>query len=283
MGNLYVVGTPIGNLNDITKRQLDTLKEVDLILCEDTRHSLKLLNYFDIKKKLISYHKFNEKEKVYSIIKDLKEDKNIALITDAGMPCISDPGYILVKECVKEHINVIPIGGISAVTTALSISGFDIKNFTFLSFFPRESKDKKELIKQINNSDVKVFVFYESPKRIVKTIEYLKEQLGNISIVVCSDLTKLHEKKYYGNIDKVLEDMKFFENVELGEYTVVIEKNNKIEEVSSISIEASLIELMIKNDITVKDAIDLLNKNNSNLSKKDIYNASLNLKNILKK
>ena len=224
MGNLFVVATPIGNLNDITKRALDTLNEVDIILCEDTRHSLKLLNHFDIKKKLIAYHKFNEKEKVYSIIKDLKDGKNIALITDAGTPCISDPGYILVEACINENITVIPIGGISALITALSASGFDIKTFTFLSFFPRDTKDKKELIKNISNSEVRVFVFYESPKRILKTVEYLKEELGNIKIVVCSDLTKLHERIYYGNITQVLEQLNNNENVELGEYTVVIEK-----------------------------------------------------------
>lgn len=281
MGILYVVGTPIGNLSDISKRALDTLTEVDLILCEDTRHSLKLLNYYNIKNKLMAYHKFNEETKKTTIVNILKEGKNIALITDAGMPCISDPGYILVNECLENNIRVIPIGGISALTTSLAISGFDIKNFTFISFFPRETKDRKELIKDIKNSNVKVFVFYESPKRILKTINYLKEELGLIKIVVCSDLTKLHEKVYYGNIDEVLTSLKNNPNSELGEYTVIIEKNIVKEKEIAITIEAKLVNIMLEQNLTIKEAIDVLN-NNSDLSKKDIYNASLKLKELFK-
>ena len=140
MGTLYVVATPIGNLSDMTERAIKTLTEVDYILCEDTRNSIKLLNHFNIKNKLIAYHKFNEQEKVNSIIKDLKEGKNIALISDAGTPCISDPGSIIVKQAKENKINVIGIGGISASITALSISGLHTTSFTFYGFFPREKK-----------------------------------------------------------------------------------------------------------------------------------------------
>lgn len=283
MGKLFVVGTPIGNLNDITKRQLDTLKSVDIILCEDTRHSLKLLNYYQIRNKLISYHKFNEKEKTPYLIKELiNNNKNIALITDAGMPCISDPGYVLVNKARENNIEVIGVGGISAVTTSLSVSGLDCKNFSFYGFFPRENKDKKNIIKEIKQSLINVFVFYESPKRIISTLEYLKEELGIFNICVCSDLTKIHEKTYYGNLDKVLNELKNNDKSELGEYTFIIEKieKEKIKK-EEISTEALLIDTMIKYNISMKDAIEKLNEISDNLSKKGIYNASLNIKKII--
>lgn len=279
MGNLYIVGTPIGNLNDISKRALETLENVDIILCEDTRHSLKLLNYYNIKKKLIAYHKFNEKEKTMSIIQELENGKNIALITDAGMPCISDPGYILVKEASFKQIPILGVGGISAVTTALSISGFDTKSFTFYGFFPRETKYKKEIINYINNSDIKIFVFYESPKRLVNTLQYLKRELENFNITICSDLTKFHEKRYSGSIDVVLEQLVNNPNNELGEYTFIIEKEIKTKQDQEQSLESLLVDIIFTNKLNMKQAIDFLSKN-SNYKKSDIYNASLNLKKI---
>lgn len=282
MGKLFVVGTPIGNLNDITNRQLETLKNVDIILCEDTRHSLKLLNYYNIKNKLVSYHKFNEKEKTpYLIDEIIKNNKNIALITDAGMPCISDPGYVLINKARENNIEIIGVGGISAVTTALSISGLDTKNFSFYGFFPRENKDKKNIIKEIKQSLIKIFVFYESPKRLIDTLTFLKEELNSFNICVCSDLTKLHEKVYYGNINKVLKELIDNDKSNLGEYTFIIEKEEiKEEEEINYSLEALLIDLIVKNNISMKEAVDKLNKETS-FSKKDIYNASLNIKKII--
>ncbi len=281
-GILYIVGTPIGNLSDMTKRAIETLKEVDLILCEDTRNSLKLLNYFDIKNKLMAYHKFNENEKTVNIIKMLQTGKNIALITDAGMPCISDPGYVLVKEAHKNNISVIGVGGISAVTTSLSVSGIENNNFTFYGFFPRELKDKKNIIDNIKQSDIKTYIFYESPKRIIKTLEYLYQELNNISICVCSDLTKLHEKNYYGLLNEVIKELKDNPKSELGEYTFVLEKKLVKEKTNVLSIEAKLIDIVIRENVTIKEAINLLNKEDNSISKKDIYNASLNLKELLK-
>ena len=283
MGTLYVVGTPIGNLDDFSKRAVDTLNLVDVILCEDTRHSMILLNHYDIKKRCISYHKFNEKEKVDSIIDMLKKGLNVAIITDAGLPCVSDPGYILVEAARLNDIEVIGVGGISASVTALSISGLKNDSFTFYGFFPRENKDKKTLIENLKKSSVDTFIFYESPKRILKTLEYLKDNLGNIKICVCSDLTKLHEKSYFGIIEKVYNELKENPNVEKGEYTFVIEKCFVEEEKGDLSIEARLIDIVVKENTSLKDAIDILNKEDINLSKKDIYNASLNLKDILKK
>lgn len=283
MGKLYIVGTPIGNLSDISKRALETLKEVDVILCEDTRHSLKLLNYYEIKNKLVSYHKFNEKERTPYIIEELK-NKNIALITDAGMPCISDPGYVIVEEARKNDIEVIGVGGISALTTGLSISGIDSKNFSFYGFFPRDNKEKNKLIADLKNSDIKVFVFYESPKRIISTLKYIKEEIEISKICVLKDLTKFHEKSFYGSIDKVIEELNNDSNAMLGEYTFIIEKK-LLEEISieeDSSIEAKLVDVIIKNKVSMKEAIDILNKTNDKLSKKDIYNASLNLKKITK-
>ena len=280
MGTLFIVGTPIGNLKDMTERGVETLKEADYILCEDTRTSMKLLNHFEIKNKLVSYHKFNENEKKDIIVKDLKSGKNIALISDAGMPCVSDPGYLLVKEVRKENIQVIGVGGISASLTALSISGLDSSCFTFYGFFPKETKDKNKLIKEIKNSEVLTYIFYESPKRIIKTLEFLKENLGNVKVSVSKELTKLHEKTYYGNIDKVLKELSKDEKTTSGEYTFIIEKEKIEKEEITISIEALLIDEMIKSNVSLKEAINNLNKKYDNLSKKEIYNASLKLKEI---
>ena len=284
MGNLYVVATPIGNLNDMTERAIGTLKEVDYILCEDTRTSLKLLNHFDIKNKLVSYHKFNEQDRSDSIINDLKKGMNIAVISDAGTPCINDPGEVIVRRAREEQIPVFGIGGISAVITALSISGLDSSSFTYYGFFPREKKEQRKLIEEIDRSDIKTFVFYESPKRIIKTLEILEKELPNIKVSISKELTKLHEKNYYGDIAKVLQKLKNDEKAQVGEYTFIIEKPKQIQkEENDISIEALLIDLIIKKNITIKEAVDIVNKENQNLSKKDIYNASLNLKSILNK
>ena len=281
MGNLYVVATPIGNLSDMTERAIKTLKEVDYILCEDTRTSLKLLNHFDIKNKLVSYHKFNEQDRSSSIIKDLKEGKNIAIISDAGTPCINDPGEYLVGKAREEQIPVFGIGGISAVITALSISGLNTTSFTYYGFFPREKKDQNKLIEEIKDSNIKTYVFYESPKRIIKTLEILEKELPNIKVSISKELTKLHEKNYYGDITKVLKKLKNDEKAQAGEYTFIIEKQEeKNKEEQNISIESKLIDIMVKENITLKEAVDKLNKENKDISKKEIYNASLNLKNI---
>ena len=282
MGNLYIVATPIGNLKDITERAIDTLKEVDYILCEDTRTSLILLKHFDINKKLVSYHKFNESERVSSIINDLKKGLNIALISDAGTPCISDPGYVIVKKARENNIPVFGIGGISALVTALSISGLDTNSFTFYGFFPREKKNQNKLFEEINNSKVNTFVFYESPKRIVKTLELFEKNNPKLLVSVSKELTKLHEKNYYGNISIVLDKLRKDDKVSAGEYTFVIEKETVLKEEITSSIESMLVDTMISNNCTLKEAVDFVNKNNSNISKKEIYNASLKLKDLFK-
>ena len=282
MGTLYVVATPIGNLNDMTFRAVDTLKEVSYILCEDTRTSLKLLDHFDIKNKLVSYHKFNEMEKVDRIINDLKSGLDIALISDAGTPCISDPGNILVKRARQEDIKVLGVGGISALVTALSVCGVNTDKFTFYGFFPRETKDKNKLVKEIENSFVNTFVFYESPKRIVETLEFLSLKLGNVKVSVFKELTKIHEKNYYGLINDVILSLKEDDKTSLGEYTFIIEKEGRILEKSDIFVEALLVNEMIKENLSLRDATNKLNNDLDDVSKKDIYNAGLNLKKLFK-
>ncbi len=285
MGILYIVATPIGNLGDITKRAIEILTSVDLILCEDTRTSKPLLNHYEIKTKLESYHKFNEIEKSRNVINKLKSGLNIALITDAGTPCISDPGSILIHEAIKEGIEIYSIPGPSALITALTLSGITLNNFAFYGFLERKnSLQRKELLK-IKENDIETVVFYESPKRIVETLENIKETFDNPYIVLVNDLTKKFERKYYGNTDKVIKELNDNPNFELGEYVIVVSKN--IQETKKIecetSIEGLLIDKMIKEKCTMKDAIKLLSlEYKDKYSKNEIYNASLNIKKLLK-
>jgi len=282
-GTLYVVATPIGNLNDISKRALDVLSNVDLIACEDTRQSIKLLNHYDIKNKLISYHKFNEKGKSISIVDDLISGKNVALISDAGTPCISDPGYNLVKLARDRHIEVIGIPGCSATVTALSVSGLSTSNYSFLGFLSQDTAKFNEELDLIKNSAIRTFIIYESPKRLVKLVKKLSEEFKDSMIYIASDLTKIHERGFYGPIEEVYNTINSDPNIEKGEYVIILEKNDNKEESTTedISIEAMLIDIMVKKNISLKDAISYLNENNKSLKKNDIYKASLNLKSIL--
>ena len=283
MGDLYVVATPIGNLSDITIRALDILKTVDYIACEDTRQTIKLLHHYEIKKKMSAYHKFNELSKSDSIIDDLKKGMSVAIVTDAGTPCISDPGYILVKKAREEGINVYGVPGCSAVVTALSVSGLNTSEFAFYGFLSTENTKFNEEIDRIKNSNVNTFVIYESPKRIVKLFSKLVDVFENAYVYIASDLTKLHERGFFGRIDEVYETIKNDPNIEKGEYAIVIQKENKVEIIENeVSIEAMLVDTMIKNKCSLKDAIGLLNSNNKNLKKNDIYNASLNIKELFK-
>lgn len=285
MGTLYVVGTPIGNLGDITLRALEILKNVDIIACEDTRQTIKLLNHFDIKGKLVAYHKFNEKEKSISLIDDLKNGKNVAIVTDAGTPCISDPGYILIKEARINNIDVIAIPGASAVVSALSVSGIDTTNFAFVGFLPTDNAKFQKEIDKIKRNPINTIVIYESPKRILKLLSKLKEFFPNSNIFIASDLTKIHERGFFGKIEDVYNIVVNDDNIEKGEYAIVLEKNYVVEEKKEISfsLEALLIDIMVKEKCSLKDAIKKLNSENKNLRKKDIFDASLNLKDMFEK
>lgn len=284
MGTLYVVATPIGNLNDITFRALEILKSVDIIACEDTRQTLKLLNHYEIKNKLVAYHKFNEKEKTGFLINDLNNGLNIAIVTDAGTPCISDPGYILIKEAHENNIEVIGIPGASAVVTALSVSGLDTSEFSFIGFLPVDNTKFKEEIDKILKSSINTFVIYESPKRIVKLFSKLVDYFPNSNVYIASDLTKIHERGFYGKIEDVYEQIKNDSNIEKGEYAIVLQKNGIKEEVKDdISLEALIVDTMKKNNCTVKEAIELINSKDNNIKKNDLKDASLNLKKIFDK
>lgn len=222
MSNLFVVSTPIGNLQDISSRALDILKQVDFIACEDTRITLKLLNHYQIKKPLVSYHQHSRLQKVDYIINLLKQGKNLALVSDAGTPGISDPGNVLISEVVKNlnnQVKIVPIPGACALTTLASVSGLPTDKFLFLGFLPHKSRNKVYDI--IKNSEYTV-IFYESPYRILKTLEYLKGILEpNRQVVVGRELTKMFETIYRGPISEVLGEVK--NNPIKGEFVVLVQ------------------------------------------------------------
>ncbi len=229
-GILFVVSTPIGNLKDITLRAIDTLQNVDIIACEDTRTSLVLLNKYNIKKKLISFHKYSTKEKGIELIHYLRQGKDIALITDAGTPGISDPGAFLVRLALENTIKVIPIPGPSSLTSAVSISGTCENGFLFIGFMPSSTKQKTNLIKKYFATGLPV-VFYESPKRLLNTLSAIKDTVGNNSIFVFKELTKVYEDSIFGPVDDVIKKLK--QGTIKGEYTIIadtIESKRTIEE-----------------------------------------------------
>ena len=270
---LYCVATPIGNLGDITFRALETIKNSDLILCEDTRVSKKLLDKFRIKKRLISNHKFNEKKNLKMILGLLENKKIISLISDAGTPAISDPGRILVNECKKKNINIYPIPGPSAVNAAVSISGFSDKYF-FCGFLPEKKIELKKLFNSISNINCSI-VFFVSPKKISKIINNLKDYFIDREILICREITKYHEE-YLRTSVKNLSEINISTK---GEITVVISENNKLE-IRLKELEESdkkKIKILIKK-MTIKDIIKKIN-NEKKIPKKLIYNYCINLKN----
>lgn len=219
-GILYLVATPIGNLEDITFRAINILKEVDLIAAEDTRHTLKLLNHYEISKPLISYHRHNEEIKVDGLIEKLKEGQNIAVVSDAGTPAICDPGEVIVKEALKENIKVVPIPGACAFVNALVASGLDTKEFVFYGFLSINKKLRKEKLEQIKKEN-KTIILYEAPHKLKNTLEDLEEILEDRKIVIARELTKIHEEFIKGTAKEILE--KYTEPK--GEHIVLIEAN----------------------------------------------------------
>ncbi|MDC1132886.1 16S rRNA (cytidine(1402)-2'-O)-methyltransferase [Candidatus Pelagibacter sp.] len=272
-GGLYIIGTPIGNLGDITFRALDVLKKSEYILCEDTRTSKNLLDRYEIKSKLISNHKFNEKKNLSKVIEILKSDSVVSLISDAGTPSVSDPGSILINECVINNINIFPIPGVSAVSTAVSISGFNEKYF-FYGFFPEKNTKLKEDFKKLVNIN-SCIVFFISPKKFNKSVKDIKHYFSGRKILICREMTKFYEEYIRSDID----NLEPFKVDPKGELTIVIsEKLN--EKNSSVILKESdkkNIQKMIKK-LSIRDIIDLVSQN-TNLPKKVIYNYCLKLKN----
>ena len=270
---LYLVSTPIGNLKDITFRAIETLKNSDYILCEDTRVSKNLFNRYEIKSRLISNHKFNERKNINKIIELLKLGKMISLISDAGTPGISDPGKILVNECIKNNINIIPIPGPTAVTTAVSISGFSEK-FFFYGFFPEKKQaliNELKKLSEFNNT----LVFFVSSKKINKIIPHLKNNFSDRKIVFCREISKIYEEFVRKNV----EDLEPFSKEPKGELTIVIseKKNDKIVSQELTESDKNIIKKMI-NRLSIKEIISIIIKN-SDISKKEIYNYCLKIKN----
>ena len=268
---LYIVATPIGNLSDITIRALEVLKISDYVLCEDTRVSGKLLNKFKIKANLISNHKFNEKKILNKIINLLEEGKIISLISDAGTPCISDPGGIIVRECIKKDIQIFSIPGPSSVTAAVAMSGFTDRHF-FYGFFPEKNKEINKDFKILAEIDSSI-VFFISAKKFVKIIPILKKFFLDRKILICKEITKLYEE--YIRFD--VSELDNFKGNLRGEITLVLseqksENNNKLDE-----IDKKKIKKLIKK-LSIKDVVEIINEN-KNISKKEIYNFCLTLKN----
>ena len=269
---LYVIATPIGNLGDITLRAIEILKKSDYILCEDTRVSKNLLGKYDIKSKLISNHKFNEKKNLSKIIEILKMNCVVSLISDAGTPSVSDPGVILINECLINKIDIFPLPGASAVTTAVSISGFSEK-FFFYGFFPEKNNDLKENLALLSNLDSSI-VFFISPRKFNKSVESIKKNFSGRKILVCREMTKFYEEYIRADVD-VLER---FRADPKGELTIVISEKQKVKK-ASITLKESdkeNIEKMIKK-LSIKDITDLISRY-SNVPKKEIYNYCLKLK-----
>ena len=271
--SLYLVSTPIGNLNDISLRAIETLKRSDYILCEDTRVSKNLLEKYQIKSNLIANHKFNEKRNVVKIIKLINQGSLISLISDAGTPGISDPGSILVNECIKNNINIIPIPGASAVISAVSISGFSEK-FFFYGFFPEKDKILKEDLENLSKLNSSI-VFFISPKKINRNIPLIKKNFIGRKILICREMTKFYEEYKRSKV----EDLEPLKSNLKGELTIVISEKIHDKKASQTLDESDkrLIRAMI-NKLSIKEITDLIIHKNS-ISKKIIYDYCLKIKN----
>tara|TARA_B100000963_G_scaffold361073_1_gene394719 strand:+ start:875 stop:1738 length:864 start_codon:yes stop_codon:yes gene_type:complete len=270
---LYLVSTPIGNLDDITLRAINILRNSDFILCEDTRISKILLKKFDIKSKLISNHKFNEKKNSAKIIELLKNGLIISLISDAGTPAISDPGSVLVNECINRDIPIFPIPGPSSVTSAMSLSGFS-ENFFFYGFLPEKKKILNDDLKKLSHLNCSVVIFVSS-KKITKVIPDLKKNFKGRKILICREMTKFYEEFIRSNIDDLN-----IQNINLkGELTIVISENKskKIDSQTLSESDKQLIRKMIKK-LSVKEIIEIVNRDKK-IQKKEIYNYCINIKN----
>ena len=267
---LYIVSTPIGNLDDITLRSLDVLKNSDIILCEDTRRSLKLLNYFKIKKKLISYHKFNEKKELNKIIEHLNKGKILSLISDAGTPTLSDPGQLLVRECIKKNISIFPIPGPSAITASMSVSGFEDK-FIFYGFLPKTEKELEKIIVNLKNLDFALVFFVPGIKINFYLKNFIKHFIGR-DIVIAREITKLHETFYRGSLNSI----ELFDTTLKGELTIVISKNNnKNEIIEKFDIRNQAITYLKK--YSLKDVVELISKKEK-VAKNIVYSICLDIK-----
>ena len=279
-GKLYLCATPIGNLDDITLRVLNTLKEVDLIAAEDTRHSIKLLNHFDIKTPMTSYHEFNKVEKARYLVDKMREGMNVALITDAGTPGISDPGEELVKQCYEAGIALTSLPGPAACITALTMSGMNTRRFVFEAFLPSDKKEKQRILEELKN-ETRTIILYEAPHRLLRTLSGLLDTLGNRRISICRELTKKYETVFRTTFSEALE---FYETEEpRGECVIVVEGKNT-EEIQkereqiweSVPMEEHVKKYLLEG-MEKKEAMKQVAKDRG-ISKRDVYQYLTNLK-----
>lgn len=267
-GILYIVATPIGNLDDITLRAIKTLQEADLIAAEDTRHTLKLLNHLEISKPMISYHRHNEETKSNVLIEKLQEGQNIALVSDAGTPGICDPGEEVIKKCIELGINIVPIPGACAMINSLICSGIDTKEFTFLGFLPLNKKLRKKKLEEIEKAN-KTIIIYEAPHKLETTLKDLQKVLTqDRKVTLAREITKIHEEFIRGNIDEIIQKA---ENLK-GEIVLIIEGNKEVEEENSLNnltIEEHY-KFYEKQGLSKKDIIKKVAKDR-NMNKNDVY------------
>lgn len=276
-GKLYLCATPIGNLEDITFRVLRTLKEVDLIGAEDTRHSIKLLNHFGIKTPMTSYHEYNKVEKAKYLVSLLQEGKNIALITDAGTPGISDPGEELVRQCYEAGIEVSSLPGPAACITALTMSGMATRRFAFEAFLPSDKKERAMVLAELAE-ETRTIVLYEAPHHLLRTLEELRDQIGNRSITVCRELTKKYEEAKQSFIDDMIDHYSL--NEPKGEFVLVIEGKSfdeKVKKEQESWLELTIAEHLdyyVNRGMNKKEAMKQVAKDRG-ISKRDVYQADL--------
>lgn len=274
-GILYIVATPIGNLEDITLRALRILKEVNLIAAEDTRHTRILLKAYEISTPLVSLHEHNEKEKSSAVIAKIKSGMSVAYVTDAGTPSISDPGYYLVKMAQAENIRIVPVPGVSAVITALSASGFPADNFLFCGFLPAKENKRRKYLEELKE-EARTIVFYESPARYMSALQDMYDVLGDREITVARELTKIFEEIRHGKISSFLACGA--QGKAKGEFTIILEgKEKKSIAVSTEEIEAKLLQLWENEKISVRDAVNEIVRQ-TGLSRKNVYDIAVRLR-----
>ena len=273
---LYIVSTPIGNLGDITLRATETLKNSDIIICENPKHSLKLLSKLDIKKKLISLHDYNEEDVIEKIIDYLK-NKICCLISDAGSPLISDPGYKLVRFCFKNNIYTTVVPGASSVTSALQLSTIPINNYTFYGFLPKSKNKIAEFIQIIKNTKL-TSVFFVSRHKILPFLEIMNNELENRNLAVCKEITKINEKVFVGFPETILKNFKQNKTSLLGEFVVVVECDDNSNKINTISPETEIILKKLLKKFSLTDTVEIVHKI-GNIGKKEIYKKALDIQN----
>lgn len=274
-GKIYLVATPIGNLSDISMRAIETLKNVDIIACEDTRNTIRLLNHFEIKGHLTSYHEYNKIDKAYELCEKVKEGNNIAFVSDAGMPAISDPGYELVDIAYKEGLEVTVVPGASAVVSALAISGISSRRFAFEGFLPADNNEKKEILTELSQES-RTLILYEAPHRLLKTLKELFEYMGDRNIAIVREITKLHEEVLRGKLADIIADYESEKIAIRGEYVLVIEGKSLLEKreerqksFEEISIREHY-EKYIAEGMDKKEAMKAVAKDRG-IQKRDVY------------